>query len=146
MNKSVSDLRKRHEDEATITQGAWRRDPEAPGRFIEGSRKGLARTSEPGPEGHKTQPRETGVERIPGRGNSTCRGRGRGSQVCPRHGETATGAAGVQRQVRPPAVGPAGLDNSVLGSFILLICLQIYCLKTFTTFNSFNHCFQTKES
>ena len=26
----------------------------------------------------------------------------------PRHGETATGVAGVQRQVRPPAAGQAG--------------------------------------
>lgn len=55
-------------------------------------------------------------------------------------------ARGPEEGAGPCSKGSGRLDNSVLGSFFLLICLQIYCPKTFTTFNSFNHCFQTKES
>lgn len=55
-------------------------------------------------------------------------------------------ACGPEEGAGPCSKGSGRLDNSVLGSFFLLICLQIYCPKTFTTFNSFNHCFQTKES
>lgn len=33
------------------------------------------------------------------------------------------------------------LDNSVPRFLFLLLCLQMYSPKTFTTFNSFSHCF-----